>query len=424
MTAPHKIARLLALGLSLSIGASLSSAAAQGTEIQLWTWYLSPKFDPYIKDTIAAFEKANPGITVKWSDKQASMVQDFISSVNLGNTPDVVNLNIDETAKAAQNGFLKNIDSLTPLGNLKSTFYPQTLANFTIGSKVYAYPWYGSLNEGVLLYNPDLMKKAGVTAPRNMTEMLNMVKTIKDKTGAYAFVPALKDPGGASFLGYFFADGLPIYNAAGKAAFNTPAHAALLQQYIDLFKGGYFPEDAVRREAFQLATELYPQNKVAMIVGGPQALNRIKDTNPELYAKTVVTSAPLGKAKLQTGTSMGMVIPTATKHPAEAAKLAAFFTNNANQIAFAKIVPIVPTTAAAQNDAFFKQVSKDPIAKATSLVGASGRYINPGFKAPGNSDDIYKNFSDNIEAALLGKKTAQVALSDAVTYWNANSAKK
>ncbi|GBF06194.1 periplasmic sugar-binding protein of sugar ABC transporter [Deinococcus aerius] len=408
----------LALGLSAAV-----SAQAQTTEITFWTWYLSPKFDGYIKDTIAAFEKANPTIKVKWFDKQASMVQDFVASVNLGNAPDVVNLNIDETAKAAQNGFLRPVDALTSPAVLKATYYPQSLKNFTVNGKVYAYPWYGSLNEGVLLYNPDLLRQAGVKAPRNMSEMLNMVKTIKDKTGAYAWVPALKDPGGASFLGYFFSDGLPIYNAQGKAAFNSPAHVALLQRYVDLFKGGYLPEDALRKEAFQLATELYPQNKVAMIVGGPQALNRIKDTNPALYAKTVVTAAPLGKAGVQTGTSMGLVIPVASKHPAEAARFAAFFSNNANQVAFAKIVPIIPTTSAAQNDPYFKKASTDPIAKATSLIGASGRLINPGFKTPGNSDDLYKNFSDNIESALLGKKTAKQALDDSVAYWNANMSK-
>ena len=419
-------ARLLTLGLSLGLPLALGTAAAQSpVEVQLWTWYLSPKFDNYIKSTISDFEKANPGISVKWFDKQDSMVQDFISSVNLGSAPDVVNLNIDETAKAAQNGFLKNVDGLTPMATLKSTFYAQPLANFTLGGKVYAYPWYGWLNEGVLLYNPDLLKQAGITRPpRSMTELMGMAKTIKDKTGAYAWVPALKDPNTASFLGYFYSDGLAVYDASGKAAFNTPAHAALLQQYVTLFKGGYIPEDAVRREAFQVATELYPQNKVAMIVGGPQALTRIKDSNPTLYAKTVVTNAPLGKARVQTGGSMGLVIPTASKHPAEAAKLAAFFTNNANQIAFAKVVPVVPTTSAAQRDPLFKRASGgDPIANATSLVGASGRYINPGFKAPGNSDDLYKNLNDNIEAALLGKKTPQAALNDSVAYWNANMKK-
>ncbi|UBV44916.1 sugar ABC transporter substrate-binding protein (plasmid) [Deinococcus taeanensis] len=412
--------RLLALGFALTAG---TASAQQPVELQFWTWYLSPKFDSYIKDTIAAFEKANPGIKVRWFDKQDSMVQDFIASVNLGNAPDVVNLNIDETMKAAQNGFLRASSDLSSPAVLAS-YYPQSVKNFTSGSKVYAYPWYGWLNEGVLLYNPDLFKKAGLTrAPRSMSEMLSYARTIKDKTGAYGWVPALKDPNTASFLGYFYSEGLPVYTADGRAAFNTPAHAALLQQYVTLYKGGYIPEDALRREAFQIATELYAQNRVAMIVGGPQALTRIKDTNPSLYGKTVVTDAPLGRANVQTGGSMALVVPTASKHPAEAARLAAFMTSNANQLAFAKVVPIVPTTRAAQNAAQFRQSGTDPVVRATALVGAAGRFINPGYKAPGNSDDLYKNFNDNIESAVMGKKTAQQALSDAAAYWNANMKK-
>jgi len=228
--------RLLTLGLALVASSVAGTAAAQQpVEVQLWTWYLSPKFDAYIKETIAAFEKQNPTIKVKWFDKQDSMVQDFIASVNLGNAPDVVNLNIDETQKAAQNGFLRAASDLSTSASLARTYYPQSLKNFTSSGKVYGYPWYGWLNEGVLLYNPDLMKKAGLSrAPRSMTEMLSYAKTIKDKTGAYGFVPALKDPNTASFLGYFYADGLPVYDASGKAAFNSAAHAALLAQYVNL----------------------------------------------------------------------------------------------------------------------------------------------------------------------------------------------
>ncbi|AFZ66745.1 ABC transporter substrate-binding protein [Deinococcus peraridilitoris] len=410
--------KFLALTLALGVSAAL---AQQPVEITFWSWYLSPKFDAYIKDTISAFEKQNPGIKVKWLDKQDSMVQDFIASVNLGNAPDVVNLNIDETNKAAQNGFLNAVDDLSGKSALTSTFYPNALANFTQNGKVYGYPWYGWLNEGVLLYNPEIFKKAGLTrAPRTMTELMDYARQVKDKTGAYGWVPAYKDPNTASFLGYFYSEGLPVYDKSGKAAFNTAAHAALLQRYVDFYKGGYAPQESLRREAFQVATELYAQGKAAMIIGGPQALNRIKDNNQSLYASTAIVQAPLGKAGVQTGGSMSLVVPKASKHPKEAAKFAAFITNNVNQMAFAKVVAIVPTTRAAQNDAYFKQKSKDPIAIATSLVGAGGRFINPGYAAPKNSDDLYKNFNDNIEAAVLGQKTPQQALNDAVAYWNAN----
>ncbi|MFZ5990618.1 MAG: hypothetical protein ACOYW9_02440 [Deinococcota bacterium] len=54
------VKRLLAAG-AMALGLS---AFAQ-TQIEFWTYYLSPNFDNYIKSTIADFEKANPTIKVK-----------------------------------------------------------------------------------------------------------------------------------------------------------------------------------------------------------------------------------------------------------------------------------------------------------------------------------------------------------------------
>ena len=42
-------------------------------EIGFWTFYLSPTFDQYIKDTIARFEAAYPGVKVNWEDHQAHL---------------------------------------------------------------------------------------------------------------------------------------------------------------------------------------------------------------------------------------------------------------------------------------------------------------------------------------------------------------
>jgi putative chitobiose transport system substrate-binding protein len=55
------------------------------------------------------------------------------------------------------------------------------------------------------------------------------------------------------------------------------------------------------------------------------------------------------------------------------------------------------------------------------MVSSGGRFINAGFKPPKNTDDVFKNFNDNIEAAFLGKKTPTAALNDAVKFWNANA---
>lgn len=413
-----------ALMVSAALGMGLGFAQ-QKVEIEFWSWYLSPKFDNYLKDTIKDFEAKNPGITVKWFDKQDTMVQDLIASINLGKAPDVVNLNIPDTFSAAQNGFLTDISTLTPMSELKAQFWDNPLNNFTVNGKPYGYPWYGWLNEGVMVYNSDLVKKAGYsekTLPKTNDQLLAFAKRVKDRTGQYGWIPNFIDASGAPlFHGFFYADGLPIYDEkSGKAQFNTSKHVALLKKYVDMYKQGYFPEDMLRKEAFQLSMELYNQGKLASIVGGPQALTRIKDANKDLYGKTKVAAAPLGKSGRSTGGGMDLVIPAASKHKKEAAQFAEFLSNNVNQMKFAKIVAIVPTSKGAEKDPFFKQESNDPIIQASGMVGASGRFIDPGFNPPKNSSVLYKNLVDNLEAAFLGKKTPKQALDDAAAFWNAN----
>ena len=65
-------------------------------EITIWTFYLSPTFDNYIKDTIARFNEAYPGVTVKWEDHQATFQDDLRNAFAAGNAPDVINLSISE----------------------------------------------------------------------------------------------------------------------------------------------------------------------------------------------------------------------------------------------------------------------------------------------------------------------------------------
>lgn len=411
--------RLAAIGV-LALGLSAFAQA----QIEFWTYYLSPNFDNYIKSTIADFEKANPGIKVKWVDKQDTMERDLTASVALGKAPDVVNLWQDSTFAGAQNKILTPITQLVPRNVLNQLYYPNVLDIFTVEGQVYGLPWYGWLDQGVMMYNPDLFAKASVDVKsiKNTDSLLEASAKIKKATGAYGWLPSVKDPNGASFLGRFFLEGLSVYDKDGKANFNSEAHVALLQKYVDAMKNDVIPQELLRKEAFQLSNELYSQGKSAIIVGAPTSLNRVKEANPDLYKKTRVTSAPLGKAGIQTGGGMSLVIPSASKAKKEAAQFALFVTNRTNQVKFANVVPIVSTARGSETDPGLKpKDSNDPLEIGKSMNSGSGRLINPGFKPPKNTDDIYKNFNDNIEAAFLGKKSPKQALDDAVAFWNANA---
>ena len=414
--------KLLAVAL---VAFSLGAFAQGKTQIEFWTWYLSPKFDPFIDGVIKDFQAKYPNITVKHVDKQDTIERDFQAQIALGQAPDVVNLWLDSTYTAVQAGLLRPTTDFIPVAQLKSIYFPNIIDMYTINGQVYGFPWYGYVDQGVMMYNPELLSKAGVDIAKIKTtsDLLEASKTVKQKTGSYGWLPPVKDPNGASFLGQFFLEGLPIYDKEGKAAFNTDAHAALLQKFVDLMKADVIPQDLLRKEAFQLTNELYSQGKAAFIVGGPQSLNRVKDSNKDIYGKTKIVDAPLGAAKVQTGGAFTLVIPKASKHPKEAALFALFMTNKTNQAKFASVVPIVPTSIGSALDPVLqtKAKSTDPIDIATSRVAGAGKLINAGFKPPKNTEAVYKNFNDNIEAAFLGKKTPKQALDDAVTFWNANA---
>ena len=88
----------------------------QGATITFWTYYLSPTFDDYIKDTIARFQETYPGVTVNWEDHQATFQDDLNNAFAAGNAPDVINLSVGEgwVSDYASRGLLLPLDDKVP----------------------------------------------------------------------------------------------------------------------------------------------------------------------------------------------------------------------------------------------------------------------------------------------------------------------
>ncbi len=94
-------------------------------EIGFWTFYLSPTFDQYIKDTIARFEATYPGVKVNWEDHQATFQDDLKNAFAAGNAPDVINLSVSEgwVSDYATQGKLLPLDDKVPQ-NVKDMYFP------------------------------------------------------------------------------------------------------------------------------------------------------------------------------------------------------------------------------------------------------------------------------------------------------------
>ena len=93
-------------------------------EIGFWTFFLSPTFDQYIKDTIARFEGTYPGVKVNWEDHQATFQDDLKAAFAAGNAPDVINLSVSEgwVSDYASRDLLLPLDSVPQ--EVKDIYYP------------------------------------------------------------------------------------------------------------------------------------------------------------------------------------------------------------------------------------------------------------------------------------------------------------
>ena len=128
-----------------------SRTSSRAPTINFWTFYLSPTFDQYIKDTIARFEATYPGVKVNWEDHQATFKDDLNNAFAAGNAPDVINLSVSEgwVSEYAGKGVLLPLDDKVDQ-SVKDIYYPGLWKEQLIDGVNYQFPWYQGLNVDLL----------------------------------------------------------------------------------------------------------------------------------------------------------------------------------------------------------------------------------------------------------------------------------
>ena len=404
-----------AIGIVLVVAAT--GVAAPQTTLEFWTISLQPFFTDYVNGLVAGYQGANPGVQVKWVDVQFQAVeQKLLAAIAGGVPPDVVNLNVEFMTRIAERGALLDMDAAVPAAD-RSRYFEGLWGSGRYRGKSYGIPWY--IAPPVLIYNSELFKKAGLNVmapPATEDAMIEAAKRVKDRAKVYGFMPPLD---GTRLMYMFLEDGLAVLSPNGKlAVFNSPAHVARLQTYVELFRKDYFPDDTLRR-GFTGAVERYSAGQLGMLVVGPQFLLRIKESNPEVYAKTLVAPYPMGKGRVIHAPLMTLVVPKAGRHQQEAAKFALFVTNDENQLAFSKLTVIFPSTKKAAADAYFRQKGAGPEWQARAIAVGELKFGRDLTVVVPNQGELFKIFREAVESAFFGKMSAKDALDWAVREWNA-----
>ncbi|MEM9090949.1 MAG: sugar ABC transporter substrate-binding protein [Cyanobacteria bacterium P01_F01_bin.53] len=410
---------LISCGSGSSTGSNTTATNADGkAEVEFWTMQLSPDFDDYFNQLIADFETENPDIAIKWQDVPwGDMETKILAAVSAGNAPDVVNLNPNFASQLATKGAWLTLDDKLSKEEI-DVYLPKIWEATQINGESFGFPWY--LTTRVTLYNTDILEAAGVSEPpATFEELAEVAKQVKEKTGKYAFFTSFVPDDAADVLQSFVQMGVPLVDDDGNAAFNTPEGKAVFQYWSDLYKQELLPKEVLTQGHAQ-AIQLYQSGETALLASGAEKLDSIATNAPEIAAATKSAPQISGSTGKKNVAAMDLVIPRSTDAEEAALKFATYVTNDANQLSFAKDANVLPSTVGAMEDSYFTEVPETatPVEIARSV--SASQLGDAAVLIPAMEDvkELQKIVYDNLQAAMLGDKTVDQAVSDAASEWD------
>ncbi|BAT55657.1 ABC transporter, periplasmic sugar-binding protein [Nostoc sp. NIES-3756] len=401
-----------------NVNTNTQQNASGGASIEFWTMQLQPQFTNYFQSLIKNFETQNPGIKVNWVDVPwAAMENKILTAVSAKTPPDVVNLNPDFASQLAGRNAWLDLDTKVP-ETVRSSYLPNIWKASTLNGKSFGIPWY--LTTRLTIYNTDLLKQSGISKPpATYAQLAQVAQQIKDKTGKYAFFVTFVPQDSGEVLQSFVQMGATLVDAEGKAAFNSPQGKAAFQYWVDLYKKGLLPKEALT-QGHRHAIDLYQSGETAFLASGPEFLKTIATNAPKVAQASAIAPQLTGDTGKKNVAVMNIVVPRETKQPDAAVKFALFVTNDENQLAFAKAANVLPSTTKALADSYFKDVpanasnvEKARIVSAQQLQQAE--ILTPALK---DIKKLQKAIYENLQAAMLGEKTVDKAVEDAAQEWN------
>ena len=400
-----------------------AEAVIQGVEpnaeIGFWTFYLSPAFDKYIKDTIARFEATYPGVKVKWEDHQATFQADLNNAFSAKIAPDVINLSVSEgwVSDYASKGLLLGLNSTVPKA-VQDIYFPGLWNEQLVKGENYQFPWYQGLN--VELINKKIYEEgAGLSVadfPKKIEELPALCKTILEKTKTLCDIRLTVN----DLLSQMVYEGnVDVINDAGTAfTFDSQAGVDWLQMYVDMVAAGTVDNTVLTTKDDRVGLLLFSAGQAAFYATGPNLVREVKSNNATLYDNLAMQPSPVGKSGVLGKGLMSISVSKSTKFPNASIALAQFFTNPRSMVQFAKQVAVYPSSPAAYDDPYFSDVPTAVEDSARPLAeGIISTYQDIVPTIPKKAD-VNAVVLKAVEQALFNKVPAKQALTDAVAAAN------
>jgi multiple sugar transport system substrate-binding protein len=287
-------------------------------ELEYWgLWEDEKIFEGVIQD----YQKQNPNTTITYVKQSPEDYRlKLVARIKEGNGPDIFRFHntwlpsISEIVSPLPSKVMSNAE-------FESTFYKVAQTDLKLGNAYYGLPL--EIDGLVLIYNNDLLRKAGVTSPpKTWEELLNVANTLRVQdadgnilTSGIALGTANNIEHYSDILGWML-----LQNGADLRNLDSNEAIEVLANYRQFAE----PPLNFWNEKMPNNISAFIEGKVAMIIAPSWRILEIKAANAELDVKT--TSLPLlsGNQPLSLATYWVEGVSKASKHQAEAWKFLHF----------------------------------------------------------------------------------------------------
>jgi multiple sugar transport system substrate-binding protein len=364
-----------------------------------------------VREMTAAFEAANPGVTVALEFAPYEALRDkTIAAAGAGEDGyDVVLFDVIWPAEFASRGYLLDVTDRIP-AELSDQIFAGAWTTVEYEGRRYGMPWI--LDTKYFYYNKDMLAKAGIAAPPSTwQELLVQARKIKDKgIVEYPLVWSWSQSEAmicdlttltAAFGGDLMKDGKPAFQEGGARQAIEFMVSTLKDGLTNPASLEYLEEDV--RRAFSNGDAAFAMNWTYM--------NGLANNPAESKVAGQIGIAPAlgsegGAAVSAVNGSMGLGIPANSPHADEAWAYITYMTAAPLQEQYAKLS--LPIWKASYNVPAVTQGQEDLVAAATESIAAM---------TPRPLMASYTEVSGILQAAvhgiLLGQTEIDAGLSDA-----------
>ncbi|MFE9447857.1 extracellular solute-binding protein [Streptomyces sp. NPDC006739] len=307
----------------------------------------APAYQALIKE----FEAKYPKIKVNYQPVPFTDIeQKFKSAAKSGKgAPDVIRTDVGLMAEYASLGYIAPLDGTAALKDT-SDFNTGPMNTTKYNGKTYGVP---SVTDTLgILYNKDLLKKAGIAGPpATWDEFIADAKTIKQKTGAYG---TYVNPDAYFLLPLLYSNGADMADTSSKKiTISDDKAVTALTTAKKIYDEASMKVDFAN--AYQNMQTAFKNGKVAMLVQGPWSVSDDL-TGPAFKGKesnlgfAPVPAGAGGTAQAPTG-GHDLTVYQGSRNLDASYLFTQFMTSTASQITIAEKNGTLPTRKSAYTDA-------------------------------------------------------------------------